>query len=129
MPITYSFDKKSRVLHTYQNGKISIFDFIKTYDEILADNFIIRGCMHVIHLNDINNWDVSPAEAYTIAERYIELCNWINIKLTIYIASDRLQFGISRMLSSLQEMKEPGSKMQIVDSEQEANLAILKNSK
>ena len=38
--------------------------------------------------------------------------------------NDRLQFGISRMLSSLQEMKDPGSEIRIVDSEKNASLVI-----
>lgn len=124
MAIFYKYDSISNIVHVYPEGELSISEIGKHFKEITLDNSIQNGLIEIVYLGKVTNFLFSSTEASLIPGLYKDFKEKKNIKATILIGNNDLQYGIGRMVQNLFEANNLNDEVFVVHNIDEAlNLA------
>ena len=126
MALKYKYSPRLNIVNARPYGEHSSLDVFNYFNELINSEEIKHGFISVVDFENVDHFLFDTDEGGEIAQMHTELQAKKNIRATVFIAKNDLNYGIARMMQILHDLNDPAYDVFVVSNQEEANNILKK---
>ena len=101
MPLDYSYNSSSQILHVTLNDVIYVQDVLDHFERVISDNAIEDVAIDIVSFENVNDFAFAQDEAASFRDEFVKFKLEKKLLASVIIANTPFQQGMAKMLESI----------------------------